>query len=98
MQVSIAKLLEQGPLRQNNWTNSQGQQIVISSVELKMTDGINTFYGEVSDQMAINIDQNKLLVGATYSIQYVISVRKWENKEHVEMHANSFRIQRINQF
>ena len=98
MQVAIVKLLEQGPLKQNNWTNSQGQGVVISSVELKFTDGINTFYAEVSDQQAININQNKLVIGGTYSIQYLITCRKWENQNHEEMHANSFRITRINQF
>lgn len=98
MGTKLVKLLEQGQLRQNNWTNNQGQQVVISSVELKFTDGINSFYAEVSDQMAINITQNPLQVGSVYAIKFTLAARKWENKDHVEMHATNIRITHINLF
>ena len=51
MQGKIVKLLEQAPLRQTNWQRQDGTATVISTVELKLSDGVNTFYAEVSDQL-----------------------------------------------
>ena len=33
------KIISQSELRTNNWTNSKGENVVISSVQLEMSDG-----------------------------------------------------------
>lgn len=98
MQAKLVKLLDQCPLVQRTWQRPDQSQAVISSVDLKLTDGINTFYAEVTDQMAININSNRLMLNATYAIQYIIVAREWENQNHERMHSNTIRITRINQF
>ena len=38
----LVRVKSQGPLQQRNWTKQNGENVVISSVELTMTDGIDT--------------------------------------------------------
>ena len=53
----LVRIKSQGALQQRNWTKQNGENVVISSVELTMTDGIDTFVGEVTDQ-ASDCDQS----------------------------------------
>ena len=46
----LVRIKSQGALQQRNWTKQNGENVVISSVELTMTDGIDTFIGELTDQ------------------------------------------------
>ena len=50
------KIISQSELRTNNWTNPKGENVVISSVQLEMTDGNDAFVAEVTDQKAIAIN------------------------------------------
>ena len=50
------KIISQSELRTNNWTNPKGENVVISSVQLEMSDGNDAFVAEVTDQKAIAIN------------------------------------------
>ena len=41
------KIISQSELRTNNWTNPKGENVVISSVQLEMSDGNDAFVAEV---------------------------------------------------
>ena len=51
----IVRIKSQGPLQQRNWTNPRtNESILISSIEFLLTDGIDTFVAEVTDQQEFN--------------------------------------------
>ena len=63
----IVRIKSQGPLQQRNWTNPRtNESILISSVEFLLTDGIDTFVAEVTDQQALSV-----------SVPSVITVVSW---------------------
>ena len=74
----LVRVKSQGPLQQRNWTKQNGENVVISSVELTMTDGIDTFVGEVTDQQAIAINQQPLDLNRMYGVRCRLDVREWK--------------------
>ncbi len=87
------RIISQGALNQRNWTSPKGENVVISSVELVMTDGIDTFVAEVNDQKAIAINQEPLDQDAFYGVQIKMSVREWKNEQTQQMnHATNIRV------
>ena len=81
----LVRIINQGPLVQNDWTNRQGEKSVISSVTLTMTDGIDTFQAEVTDQAALNINSNPLNPDAMYAVQCRMSLSKSVSRETGEV-------------
>ena len=89
----LVRVKSQGPLQQRNWTKQTGENVVISSVELTMTDGIDTFVGEVTDQQAIAINQQPLDLNRMYGVRCRLDVREWKSQQSGEtQHANSIRV------
>ena len=89
----LVRIKSQGALQQRNWTKQNGETVVISSVELTMTDGIDTFVGEVTDQQAIAINQQPLDLNRMYGVRCRLDVREWKSQQSGEtQHANSIRI------
>ncbi len=87
------RIISQGALNQRNWTSPKGENVVISSVELVMTDGIDTFVAEVNDQKAIAINQEPLDQDVLYSAQLKMTVREWKNEQTQQMNrANNIRV------
>ncbi len=90
------RIISQGALQQRNWTSPKGENVVISSVELVMTDGIDTFVAEVNDQKAIAINQEPLDQDALYGVQIKMTVREWKNEQTQMMnHATNIRVVNI---
>ena len=75
------KIISQSELRTNNWTNNKGENVVISSVQLEMTDGNDAFVAEVTDQKAIAINNEPLSKEAEYAVQLKMVVRSWESEQ-----------------
>ena len=89
----LVRIKSQGALQQRNWTKQNGETVVISSVELTMTDGIDTFIGELTDQQAIAISKQPLDLNRMYGVRCRLDVREWKSQQNgVTQHANSIRI------
>ena len=89
----LVRIKSQGALQQRNWTKQNGETVVISSVELTMTDGIDTFIGELTDQQAIAISKQPLDLNRMYGVRCRLDVREWKSQQSGEIqHANSIRI------
>ena len=92
----LVRIKSQGALQQRNWTKQNGETVVISSVELTMTDGIDTFVGEVNDQKAIAISQQPLDPNRMYGVRCKLEVREWKSEKSGEtLHANSIKVVNI---
>ena len=92
----LVRIKSQGALQQRNWTKQNGETVVISSVELTMTDGIDTFVGEVTDQKAIAISQQPLDLNRMYGVRCKLEVREWKSEKSGEtLHANSIKVVNI---
>ena len=90
------KIISQGELKTNKWTNKNGEEIVISSVQLEMTDGNDTFIGEVNDQKAIAINKEPLSKECEYAVQLKMVVRNWESEQtHQKGKSTTIRVQNI---
>ena len=84
----LVRIKSQGALQQRNWTKQNGENVVISSVELTMT-----FVGEVTDQQAIAINQQPLDLNRMYGVRCKLDVREWKSQQSGEtQHANSIRV------
>ena len=78
----LVRIISQGALQQRNWKKDNGDTVVISSVELVMSDGTDTFVGEVTDQKAIAIDKEPLSKEHLYGVQLNID-KEPLSKEHL---------------
>ena len=96
MEKTPIRIIKQGPLKQSDWTNRNGEKVIISSVELTMTDGIDTFVGEVNDQQAINIDRSPLDQRCLYGVQCRMETKSSTNKDTGEVrHFTRIRVVKI---
>lgn len=93
----IVRIKSQGPLQQRNWTNPRtNESILISSVEFLLTDGIDTFVAEVTDQQALSLSKNPLDQQLVYSVQCRIDISEKKNDQTGEVrHFNKIRISKI---
>lgn len=93
----LVRILSQSDLRKNNWTNAAGENVVIKSVEVKMTDGTDTFVAEATDRLAEKLDENKLSNDALHGVQCKMQVRTWKSADGEERQATTIRLLNITQ-
>ncbi len=93
----LVRVMDQRPMVKRDWTNSQGENITLKSVEIVMTDGNDTFVAEVTDQMAETLSDKPLDKGMMYGVRLKMTVRSWENKDHVMVIANNVKLLSISQ-
>ncbi|MCR5070199.1 MAG: hypothetical protein K6A78_10490 [Prevotella sp.] len=93
----LVRIMDQRPMVKRDWTNSQGETITLKSVELVMTDGNDTFVAEATDQMAETLSDKPLDKGMMYGVRLKMSIRTWENKDHVMVMANNVKLMSIAQ-
>ena len=77
----IVKVLGQSPMRKVDWKNNRGESVVIKSVEVKFSDGIDTFIAEMTDRLAEMAEEKPLRTDAFYGVQFRMSTRSWESKQ-----------------
>ena len=92
----IVRILNQSPLATRQYMDRKtGEQKVINSVTLKLTDGIDTFLGEITGERAVNCP--KYDPQYIYSVQCSMVVREWNSQQTGEaMQATTIYIDRIN--
>ena len=92
----IVRILNQsGLLTRQYMDRKTGEQKVINSVTLKLTDGIDTFLGEITGEKAVNCP--KYDPQHIYSVQCSMVVREWNSQQSGEqMQATTIYIDKIN--
>lgn len=92
----IVRILNQSPLATRQYMDKKtGEQKVINSVSLKLTDGIDTFLGEITGERAVNCpmyDKNYY-----YKVQCSMVVRDWMSQQTgKQMQATTIYVDKIN--
>lgn len=79
------KIVDYGELVERKWTANDGTEKTISSVELQLTNGIDTLVAEATDDLARTIcaelAKDTLYKNKMYRCRLVFAVRKSKNKE-----------------
>lgn len=88
-------VLEQQPLVSREWTPENGEKKLIKSVTLKLTDGIDTFVGEATDQLAEVLDETPLNKDRLHAVQTRIRVNTWKTKDGKDAMSNNITILKI---
>jgi len=92
----IVRILNQSPLATRQYTDKKtGEQKIVNSVTLKLTDGIDTFLGEITGERAVSCP--KYDPQYIYSVQCSMVVREWNSQQTGEaMQATTIYIDKIN--
>ena len=90
------RIMQQSPLVTRNYMDRKtGDQKVINSITLKLTDGIDTFLGEITGERAVNCP--KFHPQYLYKVQCSMVVREWNSQQTGEaMQATTIYIDKIN--
>ena len=92
----IVRILNQSPLATRQYLDRKtGEQKVINTVTLKLSDGIDTFLGEITGERAVNCP--KYDPQYLYRVQCSMVVREWNSQQTGEaMQATTIYIDKIN--
>lgn len=90
------RILEQSALSTRKYTDKEsGQEKVVNAVTFRLTDGLDTFLGEVTGERAVNCpvyDKNHY-----YRVQCSMVVRRWMSQQTGEqMQATTIYVDKIN--
>ena len=93
---ATVRILNQSPLMTCQYMDKKtGEQKVINSVTLKLTDGLNTFLGEITGERAVNCP--KFDPQYVYKVQCSMVVREWNSQQTGEaMQATTIYVDKIN--
>ena len=95
MEATVRILNQSGLITRQYLDKKTGDQKIINSVTLKLTDGLNTFLGEITGERAVNCpkyDPNYL-----YKVQCSMVVREWNSQQTGEaMQATTIYVDKIN--
>ena len=89
------RILQQSPLATRQYMDRKtGEQKVINTVTLKLSDGIDTFLGEITGERAVNCPQFDPQY--QYKVQCTMVVREWSSQQTGEaMQATTIYIDKI---
>ena len=90
------RILSQSPLATRQYMDRKtGEQKVMNSVTLKLTDGIDSFLGEITGERAVNCP--KYDPQYIYRVQCSMVVREWNSQQTGEaMQATTIYVDKIN--
>ena len=93
---ATVRIISQSELITRKYNDKKsGEQKVINSVSLKLTDGIDSFLGEITGERAVNCPKFDLT--HTYRVQCSMVVREWNSQQTGEaMQATTIYIDKIN--
>ena len=93
---ATVRILNQSSLITRQYLDKKtGEQKVINSVTLKLTDGLNTFLGEITGERAVNCP--KYDPQYLYKVQCSMVVREWNSQQTGEaMQATTIYVDKIN--
>ena len=93
---ATVRILNQSPLVTRQYMDRKtGEQKVINSVTQRLTDGIDTFLGEITGERAVNCP--KYDPQYLYQVQCSMVVREWNSQQTGEaMQATTIYVDKIN--
>ena len=95
MEATVRILNQSGLMTRQYLDKKTGDQKVINSVTLKLTDGLNTFLGEITGERAVNCPQYDPT--RLYQVQCSMVVREWNSQQTGEaMQATTIYVDKIN--
>ena len=95
MEATVRILNQSGLMTRQYLDKKTGDQKVINSVTLKLTDGLNTFLGESTGERAVNCP--KYDPQYLYKVQCSMVVREWNSQQTGEaMQATTIYVDKIN--
>ena len=95
MEATVRILNQSGLMTRQYLDKKTGDQKVINSVTLKLTDGLNTFLGEITGERAVNCP--KFDPQYLYEVQCSMVVREWNSQQTGEaMQATTIYVDKIN--
>ena len=95
MEATVRILNQSGLMTCQYLDKKTGDQKVINSVTLKLTDGLNTFLGEITGERAVNCP--KYDPQYIYKVQCSMVVREWNSQQTGEaMQATTIYVDKIN--
>ena len=95
MEATVRILNQSGLMTRQYLDKKTGEQKVINSVTLKLTDGLNTFLGEITGERAVNCP--KYDPQYLYKVQCSMVVREWNSQQTGEaMQATTIYVDKIN--
>jgi hypothetical protein len=95
MEVTVRILNQSGLMTRQYLDKKTGDQKIINSVTLKLTDGLNTFLGEITGERAVNCP--KYDPQYLYKVQCSMVVREWNSQQTGEaMQATTIYVDKIN--
>lgn len=95
MEATVRILNQSGLMTRQYLDKKTGYQKVINSVTLKLTDGLNTFLGEITGERAVNCP--KYDPQYLYKVQCSMVVREWNSQQTGEaMQATTIYVDKIN--
>lgn len=91
----IVRIQNQSPLVTRSYMDRKtGDEKVINSITLKLTDGIDTFLGEITGERAVNCPKFDLT--RQYKVQCSMVVREWNSQQTGEaMQATTIYVDKI---
>jgi len=95
MEATVRILNQSGLMTRPYLDKRTGEQKVVNSVTLKLTDGLNTFLGEITGERAVNCP--KYDPQYLYQVQCSMVVREWNSQQTGEaMQATTIYVDKIN--
>ena len=95
MEATVRILSQSGVNSREYKDKKTGDQKVINSVTLKLTDGIDTFLGEITGERAVNCP--KFDPQRQYRVQCTMVVREWNSQQTGDaMQATTIYVDKIN--
>ena len=95
MEATVRILNQSGLMTRQYLDKKTGDQKVINSVTLKLTDGLNTCLGEITGERAVNCP--KYDPQYLYKVQCSMVVREWNSQQTGEaMQATTIYVDKIN--
>ena len=94
MEATVRILNQSGLMTRQYLDKKTGDQKIINSVTLKLTDGLNTFLGEITGERAVNCP--KFDFQYLYKVQCSMVVREWDSSQTGEhMQATTIYVDKI---
>lgn len=95
MEKTVRILNQSGLITRQYQDKKSGEQKIINSVTLKLTDGIDTFLGEITGERAVNCPRYDPQY--FYKVQCSMVVREWSSQQTGEaMQATTIYVDKIN--
>ena len=91
----LLKVLSQSPLKETTWENRNHEQVLISSVEFEMTDGIDSFLAEANGDLAKMVNQSPLQLNKWYPMSLKSTIGSWTKQDGSIAKTNRIRILKI---